>query len=384
MGGTFKLVRKNMRLLALSFKIYLFIIVFISFNAYNSYGFDWNFSEVERFGCHNIVTGFSTTPVDNTNFDWEYYVEKNQLKLLKNEDEAYAHYVNIGKQLQLEYCKCFKILILFHCYNLNLINEFIDKINFFIKNNPLNTYFIKINVPIDDRLFKFKINNYRYNLGGSLVNYLCSKSPYHAVLIKEDNAQVLFNIMSLLEQKLNIKKDNLQIIFSENRGLDIGGFLLLLDQVNKQNLDFDFLVKIHTKTSKNWRKILLSMLNIKINKILRNYDCIYSLKVGSGNGKNDPLVQNLKNKLCIPNLLPGENFSFCGGTMFIAPFKFYDYIRKWDFFSLFNMLYAGHVSGEGHEHGFERLFGYLFTLLNLKTLCPDYYSQDFPPKHTLT
>ena len=97
MGGTFKLVRKNMKLLALSFKIYLFIIVFISFNAYKSYGFDWNFSEVERFGCHNIVTGFSTTPVDNTNFDWEYYVEKNQLKLLKNEDEAYAHYVNIGK-----------------------------------------------------------------------------------------------------------------------------------------------------------------------------------------------------------------------------------------------------------------------------------------------
>ena len=48
----------------------------------------------------------------HSNFDWEYYVEKNQLKLLKNEDEAYAHYVNIGKQLQLEYFKCFKKSIL--------------------------------------------------------------------------------------------------------------------------------------------------------------------------------------------------------------------------------------------------------------------------------
>lgn len=386
----------------------------------NSLSFDWSFYvkkyDLEKYNInrwylaldhfihHGIAAGLHSTPIpiDNTNFDWEYYVEKNQLKDLRTETDAYNHYVNTGKSLNLEYCKSFKIVILLHLYNLQLMDEFIQKINFFMKNNPTNIYFVKINIPIDDRVFQFADKFSGYSQGQELlpITYIKAKTPYHQVLINNKNAQVLSDIACYLEKQLNIPENRLQIIFSENRGLDIGGFFLLLDQIKKENLDFDFLIKLHTKRfnanhpgegfgpnfGTGWRNILTSFLNIKINKILRSFECIYSCKLTSVDGSQDydPTFVNLKKNLYnILNVSPEIQYNFCAGTIFIAPFKFYKAIRHWNFLSLFNMLNLGGIALVGYENVYERLFGYYFDILKLKIFCLDYYNPEYPIKYEI-
>lgn len=73
-----------------------------------------------------------------------------------------------------------------------------------------------------------------------------------------------------------IDQKNIQIIFSENRGVDVGGFLLLLDQLIIQNTPHDFIVKLHTKTHEKWRNQLLSILDLKTNNILQEKECVYA------------------------------------------------------------------------------------------------------------
>lgn len=330
--------------------------------------FDWNFPRFNEQSNHIIVSGAHSESIENTNFDWNYYVTKNHVQGIYTEDAAYKHYIKIGKARKYPCCQKFKILILLHLYNLDLMDELIEQINFFIKNNPINSYYIKINVPIDVRLLDYP--SFRAIPENDVTEYICSKTPYHPQLVTPEYAHILFNVEQYLKKKLQIASTHVQIIFSENRGVDIGGFLLMLDQVKRENLSFDYMVKIHSKTNLHWRMILLSTLNLKINKLLRLYDCLYTFKVIKD---PDQLLIDIKNSLNIPDIQAGQ-YSFCGGTMFIAPYAFYEYIQSWDFISLFNMLHMGRVTEDTYEHAFERLFGYIFTLLNFKTLCHDYYS----------
>ena len=208
------------------------------------------------------------------------------------------------------------------------MDEFINKINFFMKNNPTNSYFIKINIPVDDRIFEFTntLSNISKSEEISPTAYIKARTPYHNTLINDQNADILFNIACYIEKQLNIPKDRLQIIFSENRGLDVGGFFLLLDQVKREKLNFDFMIKLHTKRFNanhpgegfglnfgvGWRNILTSFLNIKINKILRSYECIYSCKLNSSDDNaNNPAFVNLKKDLYnVLNILPDGTITF--------------------------------------------------------------------------
>ena len=51
------------------------------------------------------------------------------------------------------------IVILLHLYNLDLLDEFIAKINNFMLLNRLYSFYIKINIPVDDNINKFSIFN---------------------------------------------------------------------------------------------------------------------------------------------------------------------------------------------------------------------------------
>jgi hypothetical protein len=382
-------------------------------SSFNACCFDWSFyiqkNDLKRHGINSwawalnhfihvgIAQGLQSTPtrIDNTNFDWCYYVEKNQLKDIHNRNEAYSHYVTKGKLLNLEYCKSFNVVILFHLYNLYLMDEFIEKINFFMKNNPSNTYYIKINIPVDDRIFEYApiLNNGACSCNSS-YDYILEHTPYHKSLINDKNADVLYAIASYLEQQLQISHERLQVIFSENKGLDVGGFLLLLDQIKRESLDFDFLIKLHTKRfggsrpgekfgpnfGTGWRNILTAFLNVKINILLREYECIYSSKLNSEHDgeKYNRGFHALRKKLCNHlQIKMAGNYDFCAGTIFIASHRFYEYMKTWDFLSLFDMLDQSQ-NGVSYAHVYERLFGYIFKMLRLKTCCIDYYAPDYP------
>lgn len=321
--------------------------------------------------------------IEPTNFDWKFYVERNNLPIT-DEPQALKHYHQYGYFDKLPYCKSFTIIILLHLHNIEFIDEFIEKINHFIKINDKNTYHIKINIPIDATIYKFE-KSIPLNLSESaLLEEAYATTPFHRDQINATNSKKLIEIKRYLSNNLNISKNNIQTIFSENKGYDIGSFFLMLDQVIKQNIKHDFIIKLHTKKNKIWRDLLTSFLNIPVNKLLNNFETVYSNRVYFDFNEDfhyDPTGFQEKNKEHVQNLcryfnVPAHNFNFAGGTMFIASNKITKFFQSYDPLKIFNLFEKHHYQDNGLlEHGFERFFGCLFEHLNMKHHTLDYYPQ---------
>lgn len=112
---------------------------------------------------------------------------------------------------------------------------------------------------------------------------------------------------------------NAVITVSENRGMDIGGFFRVLPFILQG--DFDYILKLHTKTNHNWRRTL-------IEPLVDDEACL-------GLFRRDPTVGLVGARRCLyeelphrrPNAyycqqlaeryqLPYRDFRFIGGTMF--------------------------------------------------------------------
>lgn len=272
--------------------------------------------------------------------------------------------------------KAYKLVILFHLHNLSLMPEFIKKINYFIKKNNKNDFYIKINVPIDKNINLNNIAKSKAIENLNIFKDIKKSTPYHSNLVNLNNYQKLYFIKRHLEKSLHITYNKLQIIFSENRGVDVGGFFLMLDQIVKEKLNLDFLVKLHTKTDTKWRNRLTSILNLKLDNLLDKYDYIYPCSLPfRWNDNRDNRATVFKQLLDQYNL-PKMEFNFCAGTMFIISSKIIDFFKPYGFINIFNSMPLGYpkaLPGTFYNklvtnvHAYERLFGYLAKHLNLKT-----------------
>lgn len=338
---------------------------------------------------HYVTDGIQTNKksldqnIEFTNFDWEYYKDINKLDI-NNQEEAISHYESIGKEQDLDYCQKFSFLITLHMYNLNLLDEFIDKINHFMKINPLNIFHVKINIPIDSNIDSFNHETYNKLDIEKTYDFIKNCAPYHSELVTHENCVKLYSIYAYIYEKLNIRESNLQIMFSENRGVDVGGFLLMLDQAIKQDIPHDFVIKLHSKTVEFERLVLTSLLNCKINKLCRKYEAIYSmsmhfpdahnpyLRTLFGRDVNENMMQSFLDKFN----LPLTEFDFAIGTIFLTSSKMTEFFAKQDLIKLFNQLNFRYPVGVGQlEHIYERFFGYLIKHLNCKTLLIDYVNK---------
>ncbi len=350
-----------------------------------------------HFGAEGLQKKLRTAPeeIQNTNFDWEYYIEHNHLNHIPSEQKAHRHYRMLGRFKGLSYCKHYTIAILVHFHDLDIIETLLRKIENFIHNNPTNTYIVYTNITITDKIFDQEVRAILPQTPTSQVDISLVKklSPYHDYLITARNAPMLYTLKNYIEAKLRPLASKVRVLFSENRGMDIGGFLLTLDAINKDNVDFDFLIKLHTKKGgpqfpccgNIWRELLVSFLNIRVNKLLARYECIYSCSIRSEDDPWSDLTDytTKKNILCnaLGNIDRAKPYTFCGGTMFIVSRKFYDFIKKFDLLALYNTYFeqGKPATGIGYEHVFERLFGYFFDELHLKKLTLGYYGEDTPP-----
>lgn len=121
-----------------------------------------------------------------------------------------------------------------------------------------------------------------------------------------------------------------QIIFIEtpNAGFDIGSFFNILKYCKENNLECDYVIKVHTKTDDEWRNIMLNSLagsTNDIHKILKNFEdptigliCdgkINCMNIGSPSNKNYIHLKYLIEKFNI-DIRPNVNVRFAAGTMF--------------------------------------------------------------------
>lgn len=375
-----------------SYKFYK-IMILLLVNFY-SYSFDWKYyinkyPDLKKHGINRwdkamnhylnqgLKEGRVGTPdkLEFTDFDQEYYKTENHLNL-NSKAAALEHYQKIGFFQKLPYCQKFTIAILLHLYDLNQINNFIEQINSFMVLNNLNNYYIKINVPIDKNLNNFNAINYTNNNNPDILNLVRNMSPYHKNLVNQNNCNKLFAIYNYISENINIPRDRIQIIFSENRGLDIGGFFLALDQLIKQDIKHDFIIKLHTKSNTRWLKLLNSFLNCKINPVLRKHNGLYSNKILYN--FNSPLDNDQKKvALLFKTLnLPPRNFDFCGGTIFIAPSAFTQFFKNINLINIFSSLNKytqnNHPQDGKIENAYERLFGYI-----IDSVAPNKYILDY-------
>lgn len=390
-------------------KITLDILLFLSlFSSFTSQAFDWEHyvathAELKKIDDwlpafkHYVSSGMRNNleavpeKIYPTNFDWIYYKQVNKLKF-SSEKQALNHYQKKGFYKKLPYCKPFTFVILLHLHNINLIDELIQQINHFTKINETNKFYIKINIPVAQNIIKNArfIQSQNKTLDHqNILSKMKKMAPHHPQLVTSNNCKRLYKIYKHLKNNLMINKQNIQIIFSENRGFDIGGFLLLLDQLIKEKLPHDFIIKLHTKTSTVWRDILTSFMNIPVNKLLHKRKCLYSNKIHYDfNQTKDINKENVRSLLNYFNL-PEKEFDFCGGTMFIASSKFTDFFKNYNLLDLIKRLtYGRPLRNNGLiEHAYERLFGYILDHLDLKKQIigyhkPKYFYDNKCVKHT--
>lgn len=267
--------------------------------------------------------------------------------------------------LSFIYINCFasetkyNMSVMLHCYDLGLLNEFIGRINNFMRNNN-NNYNLVVTIPIDDNVKQFKAVSKKKQK--KLVLAHC---PYHKNLVNKKNIHTLYKIYKNIINKTNLDKNKIHIIFCENRGVDIGGFFLQLDYMFKNNINPDFIVKIHSKVNPTERFKVSKFLELDVNKYLKEYKSIYYNRYvePADSWVNNFLVKDFFRNINLnvpfdPNITFGHSW----GTMFITSREFLDVWRNQNLLNIFNSLPLRR--NEYHKDVyFERYFGYIIDVI---------------------
>ena len=185
-------------------------------------------------------------------------------------------------------------------------------------------------------------------------------------------------------ENLDIYED-LYVTQSDNRGMDIGGFMTSYIKMLELKNNYTYIIKIHTKTNDNWRFALLYSI-LGNNKIIdNNFNLLKNDNIGMIgnqtislsdviNKKSYNFIDEYMNRFKIPLSIKG---SFIPGTIFIIKNeilqKYFTINKLKDCYNEFKQDYCGLKDNikEGKPHAFERFFGVLVENYGKKTVSFD-------------
>lgn len=183
-----------------------------------------------------------------------------------------------------------------------------------------------------------------------------------------------------IKQKIENEFKNATVIEIDNKGLDVGAFLSILEHITTQNKQYDYVLKLHTKKSvktagiefgANWRKQLYTPLvgNVNIvDTIINKMNSNDSIGM-SGNtswisdyeGLNKSKIEELKNILNIKT----KHRKFIGGTMFWMKYSIIrKYFNAYTIDKINGLLEPGYFTDYDkgtYTHAMERVFGYIVS-----------------------
>ena len=238
-----------------------------------------------------------------------------------------------------------KIAICIHLFNYHLYDEFVNYLKIFIKCGVSFDMYVNLAV------------NHKNDLNSNQVKKFIQK---------------------LQQQTLT---PNLYFTVSDNRGMDIGGFLQSYLKMLELKLTYDSIIKIHSKTNNNWRFAMLYALlgNEKI--IKSNLELIQKPEVGMiGNqiinlkhSTNHNLYPYIKQYMQIFKVSKLDG-GFIPGTIFwikgCVLEKYFNITNLKQCYSQFQQNYCGltHNKREGKPHAFERFCDILVENCGLQTV----------------
>jgi hypothetical protein len=202
--------------------------------------------------------------------------------------------------------------------------------------------------------------------------------------LKKDKYQKIIEKINKLE--LNTC-EMLHLTYSDNRGMDIGGFFKSYINILGKGINYKYILKLHTKTNNNWRFAMFYSLigNEKI--IKNNLLLLQNGKIGMIGNELIELKNNYANfnsYKFIGIYLKRFNVKYTGKGHFIPGTCFWikgEILEK--YFNIENLTtcynefekdYCGSKinNREGKPHAFERFFGLLVENCNMETVRFDY------------
>lgn len=183
--------------------------------------------------------------------------------------------------------------------------------------------------------------------------------------------------------KLNLQKlsSNLYLTVSNNRGMDIGGFMMSYVKMLELNLKYESIIKIHSKTNNNWRFAMLYSL-LGSDKIIRNnlalirrpdIGMIGNQTLNLKHMTNRNLYSYIEEYMSLFNIDKMEG-KFIPGTIFWIKGsilqKYFTKSRLQKCYQQYLPDYCGLKNNkrEGRPHAFERFFGLLVENSGLQTV----------------
>jgi lipopolysaccharide biosynthesis protein len=196
------------------------------------------------------------------------------------------------------------------------------------------------------------------------------------VTICENEHQIANNILSDFPYA--------KITKVQNKGLDVGPFLLTMKSILDNNIEYDFIIKLHSKKSIHhgqldgfgvrWRNKLVDSIigsSERLNSTLLNLETgEYGMATASEyiyQEDNIEWMSDLLNNLEI-NVKENCNY-FAAGTMFIVRFNIlYDFLNTIELDTLYQLTTPGYIHDGGIEHKLERVFGFIVQDAGYKIL----------------
>jgi hypothetical protein len=294
---------------------------------------------------------------------------------------------------------------------------------FYLNNNKLNIFY-NIHYENITKLYNVAIS---IQIGSWLT---FKKMESYLENFKNININIYFSIINDIINEVNIEYlknnyPNCVILSGENRGMDIGLFLISLHYIKLKKYNHDYLFKIHTKTSDSFRNETLNNLIGSTQKIISNIKLLSKKDIGMISGNtihkfNDDRGIFKSNFYHLENLIlyiynekiNNSYLEFAAATFFIVKLKIFniftidkiDYLYKllnnyesldyyWysvfynininnkqniykDYMNNQNTKYPNNINYQIRtnksglrdcmiEHAFERLFGYICKKNNL-------------------
>jgi len=225
---------------------------------------------------------------------------------------------------------------------------------------------------------------------------------YYTDLWKEFEAKLLaldieFDLyISLINGNDDIESDilstfpNCKVFWFDNKGLDVGPFFYTLKYFVENNLEYEYLIKLHTKKSiysagerrgKEWREGLVNCLVGSDEILKRNiswFDNNQSTSIAGAakhlhrdysiNWLNDELY-SLRLINSLENNSKFSNMRIVAGTMFMVRYKEYKtFFTLEDISRILAQLTIGYERDKKIEHKLERILSYIPQLNGSKIL----------------
>ena len=305
-------------------------------NTHNTY-------DLINYSCKNMNKDNS---IDSTNTNLDN--EKQEIVLNENEKVE-----NIKNELQKFINKKTKrfLCVMVHLFKIDIwedILQYLERLNKFgIK------FDLYVNISVND-------------------NFDIGKKEYKELLEHLDDIDIY---------------ENYYLTISDNRGMDLGGFFVSYKKMLDLNLQYEYFIKIHSKTNFNWRFCMLYSLLGSDKIIKNNLDLLKDKNIGMiGNNKMSinklyvngnkviKYIDHYYKYFDIDKDIKGE---FIPGTIFWIKGdileKHFDIEKLEKLYEEMPKDYCGSKTNnkEGLPHGFERFFGVLVKSSGYETYSYD-------------